>query len=746
MSLPVKFKNESSATPYSMNFVETDAAPRESVMEIEKQQPLPIEMINYKLGNFQNKVMVDELTLQTDAIEESKPPQQADISRVQMAVEKLAIELGEILNKKQGVSFCFSPANIVPVLGMILKGLGNRFEEKQKMLKALHLEGMKESCVHSSLAILMKQIPESGKAIISTAAGVAVKGIPLSSYYVDTIRKIYESEVFETENLVDSVNEWVFRKTMGMIPKILSNEATANEGVALINALSFKAEFLKKFNKSKTSERPFRFEDGGKENVLMMQQHSSFQMYETRSFRMLAMPYAVTDNNVDKLTQLFFLPNDDQSCSDVFEFLKSHSIKDCQNAAKEQMLDVCIPRVHVESTIDLLPVLKNDMNFPLNESLRAMGSSQKNSENLQVDLIQHSISFDTDEDGTKAAAATVAMISKGITNSFEVNRPYVYAMMKNDSILFMGAIKDKSSLVNHMKAQMMAPKIQEKLLDVGSFVHGNSCVKPIFVQMQALYPYFNVTTPVSIKELTTPSGIKLQIINFTYHNVSVDNSEKLSINGEPVVWENSYDGITDEKVSYPSYSTCYEDCQIVVFVNSEGKLFCMTKEMKGLNAARIRYFSLGRHDEKWCHQFIHQYQSTYSEVRFLGNDFIEKNEDIKIVLNKLQKIHSYFNVTTPVSIKEFITSDNTKFHIVNYTGYDVVFDGGRNLLINGKPVFYDYPILSRKVSFTPDDCQLVVFTTSNGNLYYLEKDVGKDSIHHSSMVKEQNEWIAKGVK
>ena len=111
------------------------------------------------------------------------------------------------------------------------------------------------------------------------------KGFSPKASFLQKVRKFFYSRVGETDfdksaNAAKEINEWVEKRTMQKIKDLVKPESLgAGTNLVLVNAIYFKADWAKKFDKSLTKKKRFyTTEVGGQPFVSMMVMENYFKV------------------------------------------------------------------------------------------------------------------------------------------------------------------------------------------------------------------------------------------------------------------------------------------------------------------------------------------------------------------------------------------------------------------------------------------------------------------------------------
>jgi serpin B len=239
------------------------------------------------------------------------------------------------------------------------------------------------------------------------------------------------------------VNQWVEEATHGKIKQLVEGRMSGMTGAFLCNAIYFKGNWERQFNKNETQDRQFKMAYGQAKTLPMMRQKREFQYNETDSFQAVRLAYAGS-----RLGMYVFLPATNSSPRKLIDEL-------AETGWSEGLLSKSRKR---EGTL-LLPKFKMEYKAELKKPLAALGMqrafqrgladfSGMSATGLYVDGVRHKSFVEVNEEGTEAAAATgVTMRVTSVAapvRPFEmtVDRPFLFVIEDQPShtIVFLGLV------------------------------------------------------------------------------------------------------------------------------------------------------------------------------------------------------------------------------------------------------------------------------------------------------------------
>jgi serpin B len=352
----------------------------------------------------------------------------------------------EVIKQDSNKNVFVSPTSIAIALSMTYNGASG--ETQQGMAKALELQGMSLQDINQANETLKSSLEKADPDVqLSIANSLwAKQGNPFKPEFIESNQQFYKAKVtelnFASPDAAKTINGWVKENTRGKIDQII-NQIQPEDVLFLINAVYFKGNWTKQFDKSQTAERPFYLSNGSQKQHPMMSQSGKYRYYENDSFQAVSLPYGK-----GRLSLYVFLPKKD---TNLLAFQQQLSLENWQQWMNQ---------FQMRSGSVQLPRFKFDYDIQLNSALKALGMesafstganfSKMTSASVAIDQVKHKTFVEVNEEGTEAAAATsvgVMLTSAQMpTEPFEmvVDRPFFCAIRDNQTgtLLFMGSIQE----------------------------------------------------------------------------------------------------------------------------------------------------------------------------------------------------------------------------------------------------------------------------------------------------------------
>lgn len=352
----------------------------------------------------------------------------------------------EILKQGSNRNVFVSPTSVAIALAMTYNGAGG--ETQQSMTKALELQGMSLEDLNQANETLKETLEKADPEVqLSIANSLwAKQGISFKPEFMQSNQQFYGAKVtelnFANPNATSIINSWVKQNTRGKIDKII-NQIKPDDVLYLINAIYFKGNWTKPFDKSQTTDRPFYLANGNPKQHPMMSQSGKYRYYETDAFQAVSLPYGK-----GRLSFYVFLPKKNSGLDSFQQQLSANNWQQWMNQFRMREGSIQLPR------------FKSEYDIQLNSALKALGMepafndganfSNMTSASVAINEVKHKTFVEVNEEGTEAAAATsvgIALTSARMPEEpFEmiVDRPFFCAIRDNQSgtVLFMGSIQE----------------------------------------------------------------------------------------------------------------------------------------------------------------------------------------------------------------------------------------------------------------------------------------------------------------
>ncbi|KAJ0171744.1 hypothetical protein K1T71_012507 [Dendrolimus kikuchii] len=274
--------------------------------------------------------------------------------------------------------------------------------------------------------------------------------IAKTNYDVDVWPMDFSSNSVAAENF----NGYIKNVTRGLITNAVDSTSFVDTPMVLASVLYFKAQWTAPFNASSTTVMPFYDENNqkiGEVNMMYNRYTYGFANMKHLKARVLELKYGIED----RLSMIIMVPHFGVSLEDMFRnFLTVQldsffeELRVSKEEYSEEEVDCFLPRFKIDSNIDLSEILKERMGivdmFDPRKAL--LGHIARSS--VYVSKIVHKAVIEVTEEGTSAAAVSVAEFTNrmGVVR-FEANKPFAYIIVeKNTNAIVFGGVYIQPSL------------------------------------------------------------------------------------------------------------------------------------------------------------------------------------------------------------------------------------------------------------------------------------------------------------
>ncbi|MEM7134312.1 MAG: serpin family protein [Chloroflexota bacterium] len=272
------------------------------------------------------------------------------------------------------------------------------------------------------------------------------QGYSLQDAYLDTIAHHYSGVLHlvdfagQSEHARQIINTWVSEQTINRIPEIIpSNTIDSTTKLIVLNTVDFSADWQFRFRANEDDS--FFLQDGDEIAVPFMSIVARLPYTSILGFQIVELPYRDSEASM-----VLWLPNKEHSV-ELGSSLSTEQIEEGFQDLEPTHMKLTMPKFAYNSELELVETLSIlGMNQAFSEQANFNGISRENS--LRLDDILHKATIVVDEIGTKATAATGAVMSptSAVSSDFHltINRPFLFMIRDRMSgvILFIGRVVD----------------------------------------------------------------------------------------------------------------------------------------------------------------------------------------------------------------------------------------------------------------------------------------------------------------
>uniref|UniRef100_A0A0N5ADB8 SERPIN domain-containing protein n=1 Tax=Syphacia muris TaxID=451379 RepID=A0A0N5ADB8_9BILA len=237
----------------------------------------------------------------------------------------------------------------------------------------------------------------------------------------------------------EKINKWVEGKTNSKITQLVTADMfDALTRLMIVGAVYFKGNWASKFSAEETKEQTFYVSEGREVQVEMMHKVDNFDYYADEDVQVVGIPY-----NGDDVEMFIILPKERFGLEALLKTTDGDRLLKFFHHIRRSKLNVYIPKFKMEkelqlsdalSLLGLRSVFTNEADF-----------SNMTDESVYISRVIHKACIEVNEQGTEAAAAAALTMTRTIRPSgnippavFLADHPFMFAVVKNDNILFIG--------------------------------------------------------------------------------------------------------------------------------------------------------------------------------------------------------------------------------------------------------------------------------------------------------------------
>ncbi|KAF2886718.1 hypothetical protein ILUMI_19454 [Ignelater luminosus] len=370
------------------------------------------------------------------------------------ANNQFANKLYKAISKITTENVFFSPLSVHTVLSMVYQGAAKETAE----------------CLGETIGVPTKELAANGyntilnmlnnvdNVALHAANKIYVKeGYPLKSEFQKATAELFvsktESVDFENgKHAAESINSWVEDKTNKKIKDIVSpNDLDRYTRLILLNAIYFKGNWDKQFQKENTNTETFYITSNKKIDCQMMHITQHYYYYEDEQLdaRILEMKY-VNQN----ISTVVILPNTIDGIGDLDNKIVDADLSAITQKAHPTKVKLSLPKFKIETCMNLKPLLKKiGLGIIFDENRADFSEISESDEKLYVSQVIQKAFLEVNEEGSEAAAVTMLKICKKkcIRREpepiiFIVDHPFIILLQIKDedskNTLFYGKIVD----------------------------------------------------------------------------------------------------------------------------------------------------------------------------------------------------------------------------------------------------------------------------------------------------------------
>ena len=321
---------------------------------------------------------------------------------------------------------------------------GAQGETYAEIVKALGMDGFTIDQVNDCYTTLVASLLKADKSVsLSLANSIwAADGLDVRASFKKQMTSVYQADTytvdFSANSTLKTINDWCSNKTSGLIPRMFE-EIDPQVQMILINALYFKGNWKVQFPKDQTAQGTFTTLSGQNATADYMQATSeSFKGYLDDEVTVVRMPYGNGAFEMEAIMPV---------AKDFYAFLNGLTLEKLArwDVTTTQKVALTFPKFKAEFDTEkqLVPIMMQlGVRCAFDGGRADFG--KMSSTGLYVSDMRQKSFVSVDEEGTEAAAVTVAEMRKNAapdgTVSMNFNRPFLYLIREKSTgvILFAG--------------------------------------------------------------------------------------------------------------------------------------------------------------------------------------------------------------------------------------------------------------------------------------------------------------------
>ena len=241
----------------------------------------------------------------------------------------------------------------------------------------------------------------------------------------------------DSDNVKVQINAFVSKSTQKMIQELLDSRYVFGRDTMLflVNAIYFKADWETAFDAKATHEGLFKYQDGTSQKVNFMHGSGMMDYLENKrlGYSAVAIPY-----KQQGLFYIALLPDEATTIDELSGRLAGHGISNLfKSGFTKERVDLEMPRLLIHSFYSLVPAFKK---LGLEKPFAPDADFSGIADGVFISEILHAATFEMNEKGSSAAAATSVKMTRGVSiaKKFHADKPFIGLIYDktSDVILF----------------------------------------------------------------------------------------------------------------------------------------------------------------------------------------------------------------------------------------------------------------------------------------------------------------------
>lgn len=393
---------------------------------------LPFSGCGKTVGKVHNKgVKSGAVRDLTEGISKNESASKAPDDEFKAAASSFAAELFKD-NYSKGKTTLVSPLSVLTALALVQNGAqGDTLAQLEQALG-----GLDRDTLNAYMRAYCDFLTESDELKIANSVWTDSSAEAKRAFLQKAVDS-YSAQLFSAPlsdpKTVESINSWVKKNTDGMIPKIIEN-ADRDAVMMLINAVAFEAKWETPYTNDDIEKLEFNSYSGKSKKTEFMCSTESVYLSDSDAVGFMK-PY-----KNGRFAFAALLPNEDVSIDDYIASLSGEKLmKIFSSAKKNEEVDVKMPKFKAEYSTQLIDTLKKmGIEDAFDRKSADFSSLIDKNDGAYIGTVMHKTFIEVDQEGTRAAAATLVGISKmsmPAINPVCLNRPFVYMIVDTETNL-----------------------------------------------------------------------------------------------------------------------------------------------------------------------------------------------------------------------------------------------------------------------------------------------------------------------
>lgn len=393
---------------------------------------LPFSGCGKTVGKVHNKgVKSGAVRDLTEGISKNESASKAPDDEFKAAASSFAAELFKD-NYSKGKTTLVSPLSVLTALALVQNGAqGNTLAQLEQALG-----GLDRDTLNAYMRAYCDFLTESDELKIANSVWTDSSAEAKRAFLQKAVDS-YSAQLFSAPlsdpKTVESINSWVKKNTDGMIPKIIE-KADRDAVMMLINAVAFEAKWETPYTNDDIEKLEFNSYSGKSKKTEFMCSTESVYLSDSDAVGFMK-PY-----KNGRFAFAALLPDENTGIDDYVASLSGDKLmKIFSSAKKNEEVDVKMPKFKAEYSTQLIDTLKKmGIEDAFDRKSADFSSLIDKNDGAYIGTVMHKTFIEVDQEGTRAAAATLVGISKmsmPAINPVCLNRPFVYMIVDTETNL-----------------------------------------------------------------------------------------------------------------------------------------------------------------------------------------------------------------------------------------------------------------------------------------------------------------------